>query len=185
MKRSIIATCWLLLASGCINLDPPADPTRYFIMNGPEVTADQPGYAVDVKPVTVEPYLESPRMVVRLDDNELRFSDVNRWSEPLGENLRSVLSEHLALSPIGRVENRSGEGPRLIVRVHVHHFEGRLPDQARLDATWTVEDASGALIVRRRSEHVVSGWGGVDYEQLTGLLEETVALLADEIASAV
>lgn len=183
MRQSILAVLWILLLSGCINLEAPPDPTRYFIMNGVGGAEQENGFAVNVGPVSIEPYLATPRMVVRLDNNELRFSDVNRWAEPLADNIQSVLARNLAASPLGTLDNMPSNQPRLFVKVHVDRFEGYLPDRAVLRATWSVEDLSGNLLASRRSEHVVSGWGGTDYQQLAGLLETTLELLVDEIVS--
>ncbi|MGA7304758.1 MAG: PqiC family protein [Rhodothermales bacterium] len=185
MKYAVIAASWLLLSSGCINLEAPPDPTRYFLMNGPDWSESEGGFAVEVEAVTMEPYLASPRMVVRLSGTEVRFSDIHRWAEPLDENIQSVLSGYLAVSSIGTVSNRALHEKRLVVRVHVSQFEGQLPDGATLGASWSIEDATGNTLVRRRSEYTVSGWDGADYEQLTRLLESTLASLAGEIAASI
>jgi uncharacterized lipoprotein YmbA len=185
IRYSIAAVVLGVFAAGCINLEPPPDPTRYFVMNGPDLVQAEAGFAVDVRSVTLEPYLSGPHIAVRLGENELRFSDVHRWAEPLEANIESVLEDYLALSPIGRVANRPFEEGRLIVRVHVDRFEGQLPAQARFVSRWSVEDASGNVIVRKRSDHALSGWGGSDYGQLVSMLESAVELLADEIASAI
>lgn len=184
MRLVYAAICWLVV-SGCVNLDPPPDLTRHFLMNGPSTAEADGGFAVEVASVTLEPYLASHRMVVRSGENEIIFSDLHRWAEPLDDNIRRVLAGYLAVSPLGTISNRTAESARLLVYVDVYRFEGHLPDRAALAAEWTVEDAAGQTLVRRRSEHTVSGWGGSDYEQLTALLEKTVALLADEIAGSI
>ena len=185
MKQAFIATCCLLLGAGCVNLDAPPDLTRYFIMNGPNWSESQGGFAVEVTSVRLEPHLAGPRMVVRSSDNEMSFSDLNRWAGPLDANIQTALNGYLAVSPIGTISNRPAGNTRLFVSVNVYRFEGHLPDRATLAASWSVRDSSGQTLVQRRSEHTVSGFGGSDYEQLAKLLEQTVSMLADEIASAI
>lgn len=184
MRFAVITACCLVLGVGCVNLEPPPDPTRYFLMNGPDWADTEGGFAVKVESVRLEPYLTTHSMVVRSGENEILFSDVHRWAEPLDDNIKTVLNGYLAVSPIGTVSNRLRSSARLFVRVDVHRFEGHLPDRASLSASWTVEDASGQVLLRRRSVHTVSGWGGADYDQLAKLLETTVSMLADEIVSA-
>jgi len=184
MKHAVIALGFLLLSGGCVSLDAPPDLTRYFLLNGPDLSETQAGFAVEVKAVELEPYLATPRIVVRLSEYEVSFSDIHRWAEPLDENIESVLARYLAVSQIGTVDNRPSDQTRLFVRVHVYRFEGNAPDGATLTASWSIEDPSGQTLVRRRSSYTVSGWDGTDYQQLTRLLESTIASLADEIAAA-
>lgn len=153
-------------------------------MNGPGWTDSEGGFDVDVHSVRLEPYLASQRMVVRSGANEVIFSDIHRWAGPLDENIRTALSDFLAVSKIGALSSQATTVSRYLVRVRMYRFEGHLPDRATLAASWSIEDASGRVLVRRRSEHTVSGWGGTDYGQLAKLLEKTVSMLADEIAAA-
>lgn len=183
MRHAVTAACWLLLGIGCVNLDPPPDLTRYFIMNGPDWTESDGGFAVKVESVELEPYLASHRMVVRSGENEVIFSDIHRWAGPLDTNIKTVLNGFLAVSQFGMLSDRPTDVAQYFVRVKVYRFEGHLPDRATLAASWSIEDASGRVLVRRRSEHTVSGWGGTDYEQLAKRLESTVSMLADEIAA--
>lgn len=202
--RWIVATLVVsaaALVSGC-SLIPAAtvDPTRYFVLSGPDGRA--PARVPDVPvavlaSVEVPGYLRTTRnLVVRTAGNEVTFVDGARWGEALDLGLARVLRETLvAEGRVGRVVQpplsaQAVEARPVEIRVQVQACEGR-----RLaDGTWVATLVARYDVVRP----VVSGasggstsggvfvaaerpWDGRTHGELARLLSEAVADLAREI----
>ena len=121
-----------LAGTGCLGLKPVQDTTRHLVLSVPAGTTpllpawDLPRLTVGLTPITLPGYLESPWMAVRDGDNEIQYSEVHRWGEPLEDGIRRVLALHLEQwLPASRIEARTWrpDAVRWEVFVEFQHCE--------------------------------------------------------------
>jgi len=140
-----LATLLCVVAAGCLNLKPKADPTRYFLLTR---TASKPLAASDGKedvislgiaPVAVPAYLTKPWMVIRTSGTEIRYSDFNKWGEHLDKGIQRVLAEDLSLL-LGtdqiHLSAWKQEDVQAELTLSVHQFEVDTRGQVVLEAQW-------------------------------------------------
>lgn len=190
------------LVSGC-SLIPAAspDPTRYFVLSGPDgvaparVPADVP--VAVVASVEIPGYLRTTRnLVVRTAGNEVIFVEGARWGEALDLGLARVLRETLvAEGRVGRVVQPPLTAPAVEarpveIRVQIQACEGR-----RLsDGTWVTTLVARYDVARPAAPGASAGapsggifvaaerrWDGRTHGDLARQLSEAAADLAREI----
>lgn len=165
MKRlarylSLLGLCaGLLSLPGCSVLAPRPDLSRFFVLVAlPEnpaaklaSTGPAPAASVSIGlgPIIMPPYLDRPQIVTRVGPDELRFSEVNRWAEPLEVNFIQVLSQDLAMR-LGttRIYTYPWYSTTRIdyqVEVDVQRFELLASGDAELVAHWSIADRNGKL----------------------------------------
>lgn len=163
------------LAAAC-SLNPKSDPTTYYVLstlgddpylwsaaglNAEDAVGERPptgtplAAKIGVGPLSFPQYLERTRMVTRVAENELQFSEIHRWAQPLGEAFRSALAQdlgfllgaqNLILHPWYRTES-----PEYTARIDVTRFERDASGTVHLTCRWEVRRgadevlASGAL----------------------------------------
>jgi uncharacterized lipoprotein YmbA len=96
--RLLPLLCGLLLA-GCSILAPLPDASRFYTLTAVESGgAPDPlrGVVVGVGPVHLPAYLERSEIVTRVAPNQVEFSSVARWADPLTRSFVSILREDLA-----------------------------------------------------------------------------------------
>lgn len=158
------------LLAAC-SLNPKPDPTTYYVLStladdpsvwsaagldgeGVAEAARSTGPALQVRigvgPVALPPYLERSRMVTRVAKNELRFSEIHRWAEPLAEAFGSALAQDLAfligaqdlvMYPWYRTER-----PDYTARIDVARFERDVSGMAHLTCQWEVRRGPDDLV---------------------------------------
>jgi uncharacterized lipoprotein YmbA len=180
--RLPLAGCLALAASlalsGCSALAPRSDPSRYYFLTplattggappaatatatAATPTATGPGdgsatgsaLAVGLAEVSFPPYLERPELATRVAPNELHFSPIARWAEPLGPGFARVLAEDLSLQlgPASVVRSPWYSAMRLdcVLTIEVDHFEADAAGgDAVLVARWTLRDPHGSQLLR-------------------------------------
>lgn len=159
------------LLAAC-SLNPKEDPTRYYTLamlvedsglyDAAGLVGDTPDAAlrsagppleisVGVGPITIPGYLRRSRMVTRQSNSELKYLEVHRWAQPLGESLQYALVVNLT-TLLGTEEvifhpwYKTRE-PAYAVEVDIGRFERGADGSASLLARWVVRDPGGAVLV--------------------------------------
>jgi len=100
-----LAVC-ALSVSGCTILAPQPDESHFFVLAPLPRSAEaahesEPGALADtilgLGPIKLPPYLDRNEMAIRLTPNEVRYSPIDRWAEPLNVNVGRVLLQNLSL----------------------------------------------------------------------------------------
>ena len=143
---SVLLMMTALLLAGCVGGRSPS--ARFFQLQPAESltpTAKTPlnaGYAVILRPVSLDPYLNRPQMVNRISPYEIKYREFERWAEPLDGNITRVLAENLRrLLQTDRVAifpHAASDLTNITVNVDISRFEGTPGDQAILHAAWVV-----------------------------------------------
>jgi uncharacterized lipoprotein YmbA len=86
----------LLIIFGCASTDPSKFYTLHSI-KGPGTIQQSSPYEIFVMigPVEIPDYLDRPQIVTRTNQNEITFSEFQRWAGSLKDDITRVLSENL------------------------------------------------------------------------------------------
>lgn len=137
------ALAMLMASSGCVNLDPQPDPTRFYVLNdsgNENATTKDCSRTVLVGPVRLAGSLDQPAILERLSATEVRFHDLHRWAEPLAQGvpriLISQLSSHLPDRCVLSFQRATPGTNSIQVELEVERFEITPDNQANLAARW-------------------------------------------------
>jgi len=144
--KVLVVAC--VLAGACSILGPIPDRSRFFTLP-PPANADrgeaQGGATLyGLGPIVLASYLDRNQVVTRVSETEVAYSQWDRWAEPLGANVSSVLRQSIAgelgtddivLFPwLGstRVDYQ--------ILVQLLRFESDATGEAHLQSAWSIKD---------------------------------------------
>ncbi|MCF6266208.1 MAG: PqiC family protein [Desulfuromusa sp.] len=143
----------LLLCTSCIQIGSDPQPMRYYLLESmpeaPNIYSNKT-FIINLKLVDFPDYLDRLQIVTRDKNNGIEFSDLERWAEPLQDNLTRILRENLALVlPEANIlinpwENSSNNAIK--VKLVVNKILGKLGDHSQVDVRWTIENDRGQTI---------------------------------------
>ena len=188
MTTPRLASIVLCLCAGCgLMRSPDATPTKFYVLTA----AAQPGEVagrrlmLGIGPVSFPSYLERPEMVRRVEANQLKFDEFERWAEPLKDNFVHVVATDLdRLVGLERVVFYPWYRDTTMdysVSITVLRFEAQPAGDAALDARWSIGDGHGNVLVNRDAH--LSRPGGSS-AQTAAALSDLTADLCREIATA-
>ncbi len=137
----------VLALSGALAACGTSPPVHYYTLQTPERSGTPgaaPGSAsflIEVQPVTLSTQADQPQLMVRTGDGSISALYSERWSSPLGDELRNALSDALKrdLGALDVQMVKPGAGaPIWRVQTDVQRFEMVSGSMAQLDATWRV-----------------------------------------------
>ncbi len=182
--------------SGCIDLEPRTDSTRFFVLSsavGPspvlraEAASD---LSLGLLQINLPPYLKSPKIANRSGSNEIVYSDTNRWGEKLEIALGRALADNIATQiPVRGVSVFPWAEPvphDYNISVRIIRFEGDDAGRVTLEAEWMVLNPTDDTPLKRGETDVnLSGWDGADYGILVSSLSSALSTLAQELSMAI
>jgi len=142
MKR--LTVMLLLFCSSCVQLGGDSQPLSYYLLQPNE--AAQPvnmssASNVVLEPVQLPTYLDRPQLTTHNNQHQVIVAPLDRWAEPLEENINRVLRENLSRHlQETRVDSaiRTSSSNNLIVNLTVNRFDGILDQQIKVDIRWTL-----------------------------------------------
>ncbi len=174
--RTALAAC-LALSGACSVVGPPPE-YDYFVLGSARASAARsdgekpgdgdgsgPGDVLVLGEVDLPAYLDREPMARRLGENQLVYSERDRWAEPLDAAFARVLGHELErlLRPLG-VDvrpRRIGLRPDYLVRVEVLRFEPYRDERVQLWARWTIRaDGQTLAAEESRVSEPMDGPGG-------------------------
>lgn len=187
--RTWLAVAALGLASGCSLLSPEPDPSRFFVLTATTPSESSPvgrGVTVGVGPITLPGYLDRNEIVTRISADELRYSPIERWAEPLRGGIERVVQENLVpLVPGGLVLRFPWAAPTPVdyqVVLDVRRFETDANGRAELVVRWGIRDVQAGTYRAMRDTVLHETGGGADAGSGAQALSRTLADLARQIA---
>lgn len=194
----------LLLASlpGCFSLGRDSPELEQYVIGGAGLMdtmapiAGLDGVAVGVRRIDLAPYIASPAIVVRRGTHEVVTSDFHRWGEDPADGINRAVARHLADAASFLAVDVAPWPIRsrydYLIQLRVTRFEGVVPVEpsategaAHVRATWEIiRQHDEAVLFRGTTEHRGNGWSVGDYAGLVALLNQGLAVLAHDVASA-
>ena len=139
-----------LSVSGCVNLSPMPDPSRFFTLTPlPQTeqlharsTDKTNGLVVSIAPIRFPGYLDREQIVTRVAQNRLNILENDRWAEPLEENFTRVFAQNLGVllggASVIRYPWQKSQRPTWQIEMEVLRFEPSADQQVELLAHWTL-----------------------------------------------
>ncbi|WP_414638727.1 PqiC family protein [Achromobacter sp.] len=136
----------LLVAGAALAGCGSSPPVHYYTLQGPAApapaSASAPaGFLIEVQPVSLSTQADQPQLMVRTGDGSVSALYSERWSSPLGDELRGALSDALKreLGALDVQAVKPGPGAAVWrVQTDVQRFDLVSGSMAQLDATWRV-----------------------------------------------
>ena len=97
MKTLLFLTIPLFLA-GCLSPSTSPKPTYYLLQPATDFARSEKEFTLPfliIGPIDLSPYLDQPKIALRVGENQIEYQDYDRWAEPLDVNISSVLAENL------------------------------------------------------------------------------------------
>lgn len=176
----------LLLCSSCIQLFDDPQPIRYYLLEslpeGAETYSDKT-LTIGIQLSGFPTYLDRPQVIARNNDNTIKYSDLDRWAEPLQENIPQTLRENLRILlpgtniSISPWENSTTD--TIILKVTVNKFSGKLGDYTDIEIGWTLDMGTGEI----RQDHFTDRQPvGDTYQDLVASLNSGINNFSRELA---
>lgn len=181
----------LLVAGAALAGCGSSPPVHYYTLQGPAAPASAAAapaaLLIEVQPVSLSTQADQPQLMVRTGDGSVSALYSERWSSPLGDELRGALSDALKreLGALDVQMVKPGPGAAVWrVQTDVQRFELVSGSMAQLDATWRVRPVNmkgTGLICRSVVTENVSETG---VPALIAAQQRAVVSLAGAMASA-
>lgn len=181
----------LLVAGAALAGCGSSPPVHYYTLQGPAAPAPAAtapaAFLIEVQPVSLSTQADQPQLMVRTGDGSVSALYSERWSSPLGDELRGALSDALKreLGALDVQMVKPGPGAAVWrVQTDVQRFELVSGSMAQLDATWRVRPVNTqgtGLICRSVVTENVSEAG---VPALIAAQQRAVVSLAGAMASA-
>jgi uncharacterized lipoprotein YmbA len=192
LTGAVMLTC-VLAFSGCLGGPGKSPATRYYVLNSlySAETQAQPvavlkNVTVGIGPLRLPQVLDRPQIVMQASDNQIRFSDFERWAAPLNENMAGVIVDNLTvLLPGGQIL----EFPWQImipityqVVVDIMRFDGLPEGEAVLRARWSILGKNGQEMLMNKVSVVSERIHGNTVADLVLTQSRLLAAFSREIA---
>jgi len=188
------ATTTLVLLINLLAACASSPPVQFFAL-GPVATADHPklksSRIVQITRVHVPPALDRQQIVRQSGPYTFEISDQHRWSAPLDELIRRVLSEDLLqLLPVGNVvlpEEPAPPGAQKVV-VDILKFEADPSGTVQFAGSWSLLPSNPKEPLHNRyvqlSERSASTSYADQVDAMSRILEQLAAQIAQAVAAA-
>jgi len=194
--RHWTAIATVVLVTACSMLRPQTDSSRVFVLTA----MDRPAAAdpasdggrpltLALGPVRLAPYLDRNDLAIRLSADEIRYSDGERWAEPLERNVTNVLASNLSrLLGTARVfayPQPPGLLPAYQIDVEIGRLDTTRGGEATLAAHWTIAELGTRDLLASRDSYLTRAAAGTGTPAAVAALSGVLAELSQEIASTV
>ena len=186
MIRRVLPILTLVVA-GC--LSPRTDLSTFFLLTStaaPGTIGTPLAGTLGLGPVTLPGYLDRSELVTRLSENQLAVSEIERWAEPLRDNVLRALSENLVrmLRPDDYVSYPWYESARVDYGVSVEftRFEADSTGSVTLDADWRITSGHPQVTLYRGESLIQESTSAATTDRSVAALSRALARLCDEIA---
>ena len=186
--RFVLSALGLAVAlAGCGS----SPPVHYYTLQGPAApggAAASAPFLIEVQPVSISTQADQPQLMVRTGDGSVSALYSERWSSPLGDELRGALSDALKreLGALDVQVVKPGPGAAVWrVQTDMQRFELVSGSMAQLDATWRVRPVNmkgSGLLCRSVVTEAVSD---STVPALIAAQQRAVVSLAGAMASAI
>lgn len=150
-----LTSCLLLAMAGCADLEvfkPTPDASKFYFLENESVSPDtvklsNDGVAVLIGPSSVAKYLDQPQIVTFDGANQLDYSDLNRWGEPLEESINRLLiyqvAGDLGTSRVGNMRFMGDFDWEYKVGYHIYQLGGQLGGKVQMKISWWIISRDG------------------------------------------
>ncbi len=181
--RQTLTLLLLLLFASCGS----SPKTNFYTLSVPPATTGRHSISspIQLAAVHIPPSLDRVKMVRMTNDNSVQISETDRWSAPLDEMMRNVLSQDLAarLSKEKVILPRAPAplGTNTLV-VTLAQFGPDASGEARLSGSWALLDGNSGT-VRKERDFKIDGGPAPTADATAAAMSRSLGQLASAIAS--
>ena len=183
----------LCALTGCSILAPQPDPSRFYVLtasvDAPNTPAAADSLTIGVGPIRLPDYLDRSQIVTRVAPNQVVFSDIDRWAEPLGRTFARVLSEDLArLLNTDTIVSLPVFVPVSLqyeVPIEVLRFESDDKGVVELWARWAIRNPQDKKLLHASESRITESAAGTETQAVVAAQSRAIGKLGEEIAGAV
>lgn len=168
-------------------------PSRFYLLSSLATSESEARVAIGARPIAIgigpveiPQYLDRPQIATRLNQNELRLAEFDKWAEPLKDNIARVLAENLAVllhaQPVTIFPWRGSLTVDYRIEIDVIRMGGNLGGKATLIARWLILEKDDRQVLLNRKSTFEEPTGAGDYKALVEAMSRTIASLTEEIA---
>lgn len=186
----LIAVSLPIALAGCGGAQPSVHYYRLdpLALTAPPDTAKGDELRIGVGPVTIPESLKRQEIVSHMRDNQLQVSTLHRWAGLLEKDLTRVITENLGRQ-LGSDQVLSFPWasyfkPDYRVVIDILEMSGDLEHVVTLRAGWTIVDGTGKEILLRKISSYRQPAAEQSMNGLVGATNQTIALLCEEIGTA-
>ena len=196
MKNDAIRSLWGLLGAVLVVLSActgTSKPSNFYVLSAlPESETAVKGMgneddlAIAVGPITLPIYLDRSQIVTRINRNELKMDEFNRWAEPLRENFFRVVAENLSFLlntvDVRLYSIRLARPVNYQVTIDVSRFDATSDGKALLIAYWVVIGEDGRKILVKKKSILRADAASMDYGDIVSAQNQVLTDLSRAIA---
>ncbi len=190
-----ILVAFAMVLVGCAS----SPPSRFYQLSpvsaqtevGPDVSR-QGSVIVAIGPLRMPDYLDRPQIATRSGQNELKFSEFDRWAGSIENNMALILAEDVSAKlPRDRffvmqwtpmLEKQLLTSYR--VALHVIRFDGTLGGSVNLLVQWSIFGKDNQLLLKEES-NITEQVNGGGYDALVAAMSRSIAKLSQGIADGI
>jgi uncharacterized lipoprotein YmbA len=185
--RASLLVFLLLFISGCASTEPSRFYTLNSIKSSDTVQQSSPHeLLVMIGPVEIPDYLDRPQIVSRTSQNEVTFSEFQRWAGSLKDDITRVLSEDLtellSEDAISVSPWEWGTQSDYRVSVHIRRFDIMPEGTVLLNARCTIIGADGMTQLLMWETSVSEPIHEQTYDAKVSSMSEALEKLSKDIA---
>ena len=191
-RLSLVLLSVILMAlSACTGI---SKPSKFYVLSAlPESEAavkgpgNQNKLAIGIGPITLPIYLDRSQIVTRINRNELKMDEFNRWAEPMKENFFRVLAENLSVLlntvDVSIYPRRMLTPVNYQVAIDVSRYDVTSDGKALLIAYWAVLGENGRKILLKKKSILRAETASMDYKDIVAAQNQALSELSRVIAA--
>ena len=195
MKNIILINLFvaiLCFLSGCGT----SPPSKFYMLNSMPIPAEkaqlndiQNRITIGVEINDIPSYLSKPQIVVRVNSNELKLEEFNRWAETVKFSFPKVVANNMvAILPENkfivyarkRILNSDYK-----VLLNINQFDGTPGEKASLIVQWGIFESKNNKLQLTRVSNINVETDGNGFDKLVAAQSKAIEILSRQISSAI
>lgn len=190
IKIIAFMSCLLLIVSGCAG----SKPSRFYTLDiSKNQATKQPSseykLAVSIGPVEIPDYLDRPQIVSRTSQNEIAFSEFDRWAGLLQDDIARVLQENIGMllseSAVSVSAWKWGADYDYRIAVYFSRFDIMPENKLLLRALWQITGKDGKKPLLTRESNILESVMAETYDAKVSSMSVVLEKLSIEIADGI
>lgn len=183
-------SCLLLIISGCASSKPSRFYTLDIINNHPTMQpSSEYKLAVSIGPVEIPDYLDRPQIVSRTSQNEIMFSEFDRWAGSLQDDTARVLKENITMllseSAVSVSTWKWGTNYDYRIAVYISRFDIMPENKLLLSALWHITGKDGGKTLLTRESNILESVKAETYDAKVSSMSLALEKLSSDIADGI
>ena len=144
---------------------------------------------IGIGPLDLPGYLDRPEIVTRVNPDELELAELDKWAEPLKDNMTRVLAENisrlLCTEDVVIFPWKQSSHIDYQIDINIIWMDGKLGKKAILATQWAIIDASGKSVLLTKRSQYTESVTETTYSALVAAYSQLIANFSHDIAQAV